>query len=189
MVLGVVGSLGLTGCSSLVSLNPFVTDKEAMMDPALTGIWNCSETNGVYVIRRDGAAYAITYFEKSDVVKLKARMLQVGEARLVDVVSEDEGVLQLRVHGIARVWPEASRLRIALLDADWLTKEPSAQQLPMQLAGDSTVLTAPGDAIRGFLLKHGLDDKAYGKTVVLDRVQFCDGEFLDSVANMLSGKR
>ena len=51
----------LTGCSSLVSLNPFVTDKEAVMDPALLGVWTNENGKETYLVRQDlidGAADA-----------------------------------------------------------------------------------------------------------------------------------
>ena len=54
-------AITLTGCSTLVSLNPFVTDEQAVMDPALLGIWTNQDGKETYWIRQDGAGYSICY--------------------------------------------------------------------------------------------------------------------------------
>ena len=40
LVLALASAVAMTGCSSLVSLNPFVTDPDAVLDPALAGVWS-----------------------------------------------------------------------------------------------------------------------------------------------------
>ncbi len=40
LVLALAGTLFMTACSKLVSLNPFVTGKEATLEPALLGVWH-----------------------------------------------------------------------------------------------------------------------------------------------------
>ena len=39
LVLAVAGTLMCTGCSELISLHPFVSDKEAVQDARLLGVW------------------------------------------------------------------------------------------------------------------------------------------------------
>jgi hypothetical protein len=61
-------------------------------------------------------------------------------------------------------------LRWTFLDSDWL-KQAASQQLAVQPSGDRSLITAPGEAVRQFLLKSGADNRAYSKATVLQRAQ------------------
>jgi len=52
-------------------------------------------------------------------------------------------------------------LRWAYLDTEWLRKQ-AAQLLPNRADDKRMVLTAPGAAVRAFVAKFGVDDKAHG---------------------------
>ena len=170
LVLALAGAIFMTGCSSLVSLNSFVTDKEACLEPALLGVWHDSD-DATYIIRQSGNVYAIAYMDKSSsVIKFEARLLGVGDAKLLDLVSKNDDPFQIPAHTPMRVWPEGSTLRMAFLDSEWLRQE-ATQQLPAQMTGDRLVITAPGDAVRTFLTTYGADDRAYGEPSVLRKVQ------------------
>jgi len=170
LVLALAGAVAMTGCSSLVSLNPFVTDPDAVLDPALAGVWSGDNGDATYVIRQDGRGYAITYVEKSEAIRFQAKLMKAGEAELMDLVSADDNAFQLPVHTMVRVWPGGNSVRFAFLDSDWL-REQAAKQLATTQTGDRTLITAPGDAVWSYLLKCGVDEKAYGKAEVVERVQ------------------
>ena len=169
--LTIAGSLVLTGCCSLVSLNPFVTDEQAVFDPALPGTWTSADSKEIYWIRQDGNGYTIRYVgDSSPVFELKARMMTAGEVKILDFSSASEDAFQMPVHGAARVWLEDNTLRLALLHTNWL-KEQAGRQLPTVSASDRLVITAPGEAVRGFLAKAGADLEAADELGVLHRVQ------------------
>jgi len=170
-VLILAGALAMTGCSSMVSLNPFVTDKDAVSDPALAGVWSGDNGNSIYAIRQDGTSYTITYMEKSSqAAKFQARLVKAGDAELLDLVSTNEDAFQIPVHTMVRVWPAGNSLRIAFLDSDWL-KQNAAQHLATTTADDRLLITASGEAVRSFLMKFGTDEKAYSQPDLLERVQ------------------
>jgi len=172
MVLTLACALALTGCSSLLSLNPFVTDDQAAADSALIGTWTDSQDGSVYVIRQDGKAYAITYTDgSSPAAKFEARLLKAGDAELLDLVSANDDPFQIPAHLIVRVWTDGSTMRWAFLDSDWF-KQLAAQQLAVQASGDRKLITAPGEAVRQFLLKWGADDRAYDKPTALQKSVF-----------------
>ena len=52
LVLAVAGTLMCTGCSELISLHPFVSDKEAVQDARLLGVW--ADEDDTYLVRQDG---------------------------------------------------------------------------------------------------------------------------------------
>ena len=63
LILALAGTLMCTGCSELVGLHPFVTDKEAALDARLLGVW--VDDDDLYIVRQDGNGYAISYSWRS----------------------------------------------------------------------------------------------------------------------------
>jgi hypothetical protein len=164
------GTLALTGCSSLVSLNPFVTDKEAVMDPALLGAWTNQEGTDTYSVTQSGAGYDIRYSSGSDVYLFKANLMTAGDVKLLDLVSASEDVWQLPLHTPVRVWTEGNTLSVAFLESDWL-KQKASEQVPTVPIDDRTLITAPSEAARDFFVEAGADPNAWGEPEVLSRHQ------------------
>jgi len=171
MILALAGTLMCSGCSELISLHPFVTDNEATLDARLLGVWTDGD-NPMYIVRQDGNGYTISHSDKSSpaVYKLKAKMLKVGDARILDLTPADEDAFQIAAHTPLRVWMEGATLRLAFLDSKWL-REKAAAQLATQQEGDRLLITSPQEEVTRFLLTYGGDDRAYGKINVLTRQQ------------------
>ena len=168
LVLALAGTLMCTGCSDLISLHPFVTDKEAARDARLPGVWVGDD--GLYTVTAEGNGYAISRTEKKlgAVYKLKAKLLKVGEATILDLMAEDEDPFQVAVHTPLRVWLEGATLRMAFLDSKWLREQATAQ-LAAQQVNDRLLIASPGEAVTRFLVTHGADDRAHGEPTVLTR--------------------
>jgi len=164
------GAVALTGCSTLVFLNPFVEDEQAVMEPALLGTWASQDGNDTYWISQNGTAYNIRVAGESDVYQFKARLMVSGDIKLLDMVAAIEDPWQLAVHTAVRVWTEGSTLRLAFLQSDWLKHE-AGRLLPAVPANDRTLVIAPGDPVRAFLTKLGADPKAFDEADVLRRLQ------------------
>jgi len=170
LVLALAGTLMCTGCSELISLHPFVTDKDAALDARLPGVW--VDDDDLYIVRQDGNGYAISYSDKksSAVYKLKANLLKLGEARILDLTPAEEDAFQIAAHTPLRVWVEGATLRIAFLYSKWLREHASAElAVQEQEAGGRLVITSPGEEVTRFLLTYGGDDRAYGKPTVLTK--------------------
>jgi hypothetical protein len=172
LALAVAGTLMCAGCSDMISLHPFVTDGEAVLDARLLGVWvdgNDSD-DPMNIVRQDGNGYTISHSDKSSpaIYKLKAKMLRVGDARILDLTPADEDPFQIAVHTPLRVWMEGATLRMAFLDSEWLRDHASAA-LKVQPAGDRLLITSPSDDVTRFLLTYGGDERAYGKITVLTR--------------------
>lgn len=159
------GALMLTACSSLVSLNPFVTDEQAVLDAGLPGLWISADGKETYRITQEGKGYRIRYASDSaDAYSFKARLMVEGEVKVLDLVSANEDAFQLAVHTPVRVWIEGSRLGLAFLD-----REKARQQIAAVQTEDRLVVTAPGEAVRAFLAK--ADATAWETPDWLRRVQ------------------
>jgi hypothetical protein len=192
LLLTLTGAAVLTGCSSVISLNPFVTDRQATMDPALLGTWKPEQRTGarpsisviglsgdfgdddLYIIRGSGSAYDITYTDGKFITqKFEARLIRVGTAELLDLVPANDDGFQIPAHLLVRVWPKDSKLRWVFLDSDWL-KQQAAQLLATQPSDDRTLITASSDALGDFVLKYGSDPRAFNQSAdqqnVLEKV-------------------
>ena len=168
LILALAGTLLFTGCSDLISLHAFVTDKEAALDPRLVGVW--AGEDDLYIVRQDGNGYTISHADKSasTVYKLKARMLKVGEARILDLTPFEEDPFQVPAHTPMRIWMEGATLRMAFLDSKWLREQASAH-LAVEGSGDRQLITSPGEEVKRFLITYGADDRAFEKPNVLTR--------------------
>jgi hypothetical protein len=208
LILALAGTLMCPGCSELVGLHPFVTDKEAALDARLLGVW--VDDDDLYRVRQDGNGYTIGYSDKKSaagarhksegfaqmpvnrenpsvgntpirapthfyvahpsaaVYKLNAKMLKVGETRILDLMAEDEDPFQIAAHTPLRVWLEGATLRMAFLDSKWLREHASAQ-LAVRELDKRLLIMSPGEEVTRFLPTYGADDRAYGKPTVLTK--------------------
>jgi len=174
MLLALAGALILTGCDTpaLLSLDPVVTAQEAAFDPTLLGTWGTDPEKDLCIFRRNGASgYAISYVSDGSARQFTARLFRAGEASMLDLTPEGSDDFQIAGHALIRIWIEGGTLRWAYLDTEWLRKQ-AAQLLPNRAGDRRMVLTAPGAAVRAFVAKYGIDDKAHGDTTEWQRVQF-----------------
>jgi len=169
--LTIASALALSGCSTLVSLNPFVTAEQSVVDPALLGAWASQDGKETYWIRQDGNGYTIRYAaDSADSYQFKARLMVVDGVKILDLVSAKEDGFQIAVHTPLRVWTEGSTLRMTTLQSDWL-KEQAKQNTAIAVTKDRLVMTAPGDVVAKFLARFAIDAKAGDDPDVLRRIE------------------
>jgi hypothetical protein len=166
--MALAGTLMCTGCSELTALHSFVPENEAVLDARLPGVW--MDGDEMYIVRPDGNGYAISRSQKESaaVYKLKATLLKVGDATILDLMPAEEDLFQIAAHTPLRVWVDDTKLRIAFLDSQWLRAQASGQ-LAVQALDGRLLITSPADQVTRFLLTYGADDRAYGKPVVLTK--------------------
>src|SRR5437879_12888505 len=110
LILALAGALSTSGCSTLVSLNPFTAAQEAVFDRNLPAIWSDEGSETTYAIRPAGDGYFITYIEKREKFQFDARLFRIGDARLLDLVAKSEDPFTLPVHLLMRVWSDGPTL-------------------------------------------------------------------------------
>lgn len=171
LLLVVAGATILTGCSELVALNPFATEKEAMVDDNLAGAWKNSDGD-LFLIHRNDSEYSIAFTDakNKEVAKFRGYLIKTGNLEVLDLISKGEDAFQVPVHAIVRIWQEGSVMRWTFLDSQWL-RDQAAQQLATQPSDKRTLVTATTEAFRAFVLKYAGDDRAYqGDPMILSRV-------------------
>jgi hypothetical protein len=163
LILAVTGASMLTGCSSLVSLNPFVTDAQSTTDPRIVGTWKHpkAEDKDYFIVDQKGSLYTVKYTgDNSQTVNLECRLTRIGDMEFLDLISTDDNAFGVPIHVLARVWPDNGTLKWAFLDSDWI-RDQARQNLTTQELDSRTVITTQGDAVTKFLQKFGADDRAY----------------------------
>jgi hypothetical protein len=168
LVLALAGAALLTGCSSLISLNPFVADGQTTTDPRLVGTWigAGSDDKSGMAIQQKGPIYTIHYSDEKDSIDFECRLTRVGDAELMDVITTSGLAFGIPVHMAVRVWPESGKLKWVFLESDWFRQQ-AKQSLATQPSSDATLITTQGDPVVQFLKKFGADARAYGETNVL----------------------
>ncbi len=164
LVLALAGAFLLTGCSSFVSFEPFVTEDQAATDANLVGAWQGAgnDDKDLTVIRQKGSVYTIRYFgdDKDVSIGFEGRLMRVGDVELMDIVITNDDAFAIPVHMLARVWPDGSTLRWVFLDSGWF-EEQAKQSLGTQAAADRTIVSAKGAALVQFVKKFAIDERAY----------------------------
>ncbi|MGB9457415.1 MAG: hypothetical protein WCB12_15315 [Bryobacteraceae bacterium] len=175
ILLALTGALVLAGCDSpsLISLDPAVTDQEAVFDPTLLGTWQAGQEGDLCIFQRNGSgnAYTVTYVSDGSSRKFDARLFQAGQASLLDLSPHDSDDFQIPGHTLIRIWATSGSLRWTYLDSEWLRQQ-AVQELPNR-PGDNNkmLLTAAAAPLRAFLAKYAADDKAHGDIEDWQRLQ------------------
>lgn len=178
MALVLAGVLARTASCNFF-LHFFVSEEEAVFHGRLLGTWADEGEREIYIIRQDGKGYTITVVNADDgkVQRLKARMFEAGDVKLLDLSSaaSDQAGLDLSdqlntlyfnlpVDHIIRIWIQGSTLRWVALGSNWLQEQAGRELGSHKLyenPGHDMLVTASKDAVRAFLLKYGADDRAY----------------------------
>jgi len=114
-VLMIAGAVVTTGCSSLLSLQPVVTEQETTFEPALVGAWSSEGDDDLFVIRQTkDRQYRIRYGPAD----FDGRLFRAGNAWFLDVTHKEESALQVPAHAVVRLWLEGDTLRWTFIESD-----------------------------------------------------------------------
>ena len=167
----------LCGCTP-PSLQPLYNESDTAFDPALIGIWRDAEDDTAknYFVSTRGAngAYNIVQVDGGGPASFTAHLVQLGDARFVDLYPAEPlvptgfyGGHLVRVHSIGRVWLNGDRLRIGLLQEDWLYTREAQNAKPNGLhwtpMGETVLINDATPQLRTFAMRYA-DTKAFSVT-------------------------
>jgi len=172
MILALAGASFLTGCSSLISLNPFITDAQATTDARLAGTWKHpnADDKDSFTIEQKGSRYIVKFTDKSETTTLEGRVARIGDQEYMDLIDTDDNPFVVPVHMLIRIWMSDGRLQWAFLDSNWL-RDQVRDLVPTQENNDRTLITTQGSAITDLLQKFGSEERAHGDTNDLVKVK------------------
>jgi hypothetical protein len=172
LTLLVAGTLLLTGCGDLMSLEPLATKENTVFDSALPGTWTDNQDT-LCVVRAANPAYNIVWIntgDGGDETRLQGRLVKVGEERVLDVSAVDPGAFSVAAHVFVRVHLADGALELRFLDSEWLQEQVKVNSLAWSLLEDHPVITAPTAQLVTFLQQFGLKEEAMDKPILLTRL-------------------
>ena len=165
ILMAVAGSLVLGGCDNpaLISMEPAVSEQDAVVDASLLGTWEIKQGGDLCILRRgDGNAYAVTYVSDGNARQFQGRLFLAGQARMMDLAPQDSDDFQVPVHTLIRILSSGSTLRWAYLDSDWLRQHAARELASRPRDGGKLLVTMPAAPLAAFLGKYAADDQAHG---------------------------
>ena len=164
ILMAVAGTLVLGGCDSptLISMEPAVTEQDAVFDASLLGTWETEQGGDLCILRRgNGNAYAVTYVSDGGARKFEGRLFLVGQARVMDLTPQDSDDFQIPGHALIRILSSGATLRWTYLDSDWLRQHATGELANRPRDGGKLLLTAQAMRLAAFLANYAADERAH----------------------------
>lgn len=163
-----------TGCGELLSVHPLATKDNSVFDPALVGVWSDGDDLLLRVSEDKPAAYDILWMntKDSDKVKLKGRLVQLRDQKVLDLWPADPTPFSIPGHAFLLVRTVGDGLEVRFLDSKWLqAKVRESGALAHTLIEGDPVITGPTPQVEAFLLKFGLSAEAQDEPLRLRRLE------------------
>jgi hypothetical protein len=166
-------SLLSTGCVGLRSVQPLAVNGNTVYDPSLLGVWSDAEDENVFLVREGRElSYDIlwTSGKGKDSLRLNAKLVQLGPARILDVTEAAPGTFSVPCHIFVELRDTGGGIEIALLASKWLREQARGQSTLAQFELDQDlILTAPAGQVSAFLLKYASRDEARDEPLAVYR--------------------
>ena len=157
MAVTVASALAATGCTDVLSLNPWV-EGEGLMDPQFAGSWTSGDGGDVFVIQAaENKKYEVLYASEKESTRFEGRLLAAGDARFFDLIPTKAGSSSLFAwpsHALVKVWFEGEDLNFAFVDSEWFRQLAGNLAVPMQKIDGAVLLTAPTATLSDSLLQY-----------------------------------
>jgi len=172
--------LAATGC--VPSIHPLYTPETLAAEPGLPGVWVSDDGSARWDFRPSGTKeYDLRYTERDvkngaeTAASFSARVVRLGKFRFLDIcpVKLEPGndlyrALFIPSHLFLRLEIEGDKLRLAILDGDWLKKELRGGRVALaherigdERSGREILLTASTRELQRFMLAQGGNAKAF----------------------------
>jgi hypothetical protein len=172
--------LPLVSCVPQLSLNPWYSEKDLVLEPGFAGAWLMLDTDnkpqdqqGWKFVQDIDKGYTASYEdpEQPGVREVwELRLFRMNGQLFVDVVQltskfKDADLAENFIpgHMVGTLKLDANKISIRFLDDEWTSKavKANAALINHAMVGNSAVLTATPAELREFVLAHAGDDKAF----------------------------
>jgi len=165
-----VATIGLTGCDGVSFLFPLAENAaDVVTDVDLSGKFRDPEGDQWLFEKQEDGRYQLTWSDKKETVHLDATLVRISNHLFLDVSSKDE-FTSIRGHHFAKVRLDGDVLEVSWLDGGWLkkklsTEKPLAYERPCTRGEKDCryVVTADTRQLQSFVMRHAMDEAAFGK--------------------------
>jgi hypothetical protein len=180
-LLTVCGLLTMCGCMPL-SLVPYYTEKDLVLEPALIGTWNPGDDDNEQVIfeQADSTGYTLIDRDSTGEIHFDVHLFKLGGKMFMDLFPQDVGgrmnpLLEEHLvpgHSLLRVDQIEPTLITASLNDTWMKErmKENPKALAHVLTDDRLVLTASTEEIQAFVKKHIADKGAFDEPSEMRRL-------------------
>jgi hypothetical protein len=170
------GTLLLSGCGDLMSLESIATRDNTVFDRALLGTWTDNK-DALCVVRPpdkgQDTIYNIAWINTGDTgdkSRLEGRLVKMGDQRVLDVWGADPGAFSVPAHVFLRVHVAGGAMELRFLDSEWLQQQVKQSSLAYSLFEGHPMITAPPAQVWTFLQQFGLKEEALSEPILLTRL-------------------
>jgi len=175
-----VGALVLAACAPQMSLHPWYSEKELVVEPGFAGNWllldndNKTDDSQPWTFAQDLTKGYTISFEDSEQPGVReaweVRLFRANGQLYADVTQltskfkgTDLAENFIPGHMVATVKLDGDKVSMRFLDDEWTTKalKANAALIKHEMVENSAVLTASTQELRDFALAHSGDDKAF----------------------------
>ena len=178
MTMPFAGALLLLGSAAVtpaqvVSLQPLVTDQDAVLEPAIVGEWD-----DLRITQAGDSEYEACLGE--DELCVRFRLTRLAGELFADLrfgrigksggeLFPEDGLL-LAMHVFARIQVEGDDLHIELMDREWFADQVKREQYPVHgVLKNTVVLVAPSDEVKQLVLRYASKSEAFSSEHVYHR--------------------
>jgi hypothetical protein len=181
-----VVALAATGCLQR-SLNPLLAKPDAPIDARFIGEWTSGDTTWSVTKTSDKDVFEGREFFEVKISRKKASAVlaawagAIGPATFINFFPESDSVHLpldffkahlLETHSFGRIWIEDNKVRLRLLQSEWVEKASKEKRLDLAVGGwpdGHSVITASTDDLQRFARAHADDREAFGEAIELTR--------------------
>jgi hypothetical protein len=164
-MLGAVALLVIVLSNCVVSVNPVISEFDAIFDLSLLGNWEeVSGSDCAKISRAVDDTYAIEYTSNEKISSFEARLGRLGEFLVLDVwpgtPSADQtqlyDALMIPGHALLTVEVSQDEIRVAWLEPDWLLRAIRSRQVQLihRLSKEQLTLQGSTEQLRTEFLKY-----------------------------------
>jgi hypothetical protein len=169
----------LAGCIVL-SVYPFYTQQDLILDPGLSGRWAKTSGNNEFwqFLEAGGKSYLLTTTDDQSTNGVDAHLFQLKQYQFLDLLNTNRDPYQMPMHLISKVTRSADSLTLQFMDYGWLsalldTNPAVLRHIVVPARADDTnnnmvYLTADTKDLQKFLLQHATDTNAFNANSVVE---------------------
>lgn len=173
-------ALGLLLSGCVTSLQPLVTDKDAIFDAGLVGTWNQTNGDSRWEIQSEDDAYrVIITAEEGKRGEFQGRLTELDGRRYLDLKPDLDSIDALNfyrwhllpMHSFLRVDVTDGDMKLALMNIQWLQKyvEEHPDAIAVTEVDKRHVLSASTSELREFIAAHAGEPEFFMDPIELEQ--------------------
>ncbi len=165
------GSLLLSGCGPMLSVNRLYTERTLVRDLPLEGKWTDEEGKDIVTIQVDKDGYVASLVSEGKVQRFTVHTVALGGRRFLDITPRDEPELTIAGHFFMKAWVEGGSLCAAALEEEWLRAQPGFPRHVQADGSSQVLLIASAEELQAWLARYADEPRAVGDQSCLQRLQ------------------